>query len=144
MSDSFFKKENAKKKAKKKQEKNLRREERKTNNNKGQSLESMYAYVDENGIISTTPPDKKEKRDIRIDNILLGARPILSESIAKTGVISFYSDKGYGFITDDKTHEKIFFHNSDVLHPVKLKDKVSFEKKNTPRGENAINLKKYN
>lgn len=142
MGDSFFKKENAKKKAKKKQDKNLRREERKTNNNKGQSLESMFAYVDENGVLTSTPPEKKNKKEINPENILLGAKPVLQESTASTGVITFFSEKGYGFITDDETNSNIFFHNSDVSQPVKLKDKVSFEKKKTPRGDNAINLKK--
>lgn len=75
MGDSFFKKENAKKKAKKKQDKTLRREERKTNNNKGQALESMFAYVDENGTLTSTPPDKKNKKEISLENILLGANP---------------------------------------------------------------------
>jgi len=142
MGDSFFKKENAKKKAKKKQDKTLRREERKINNNKGQTLESMFAYVDENGILTSTPPDKKDKKDIGLENILLGARPIPVESTINTGVITFFSEKGYGFVTDDRTKGNIFFHNNDVLQPVKLRDKVTFEKKKTPRGDNAINLKK--
>jgi len=142
MGDSFFKKENAKKKAKKKQEKSLRREERKTNNNKGQSLESMYAYVDENGRLTSTPPDKKDKKEINPENILLGARPIPDEPAISTGVVTFFSEKGYGFVTDDITKDNVFFHNNDVSEPIKMKDKVSFEKKKTPRGDNAINLKK--
>lgn len=143
MSESFFKKENAKKKAKKKQDKFQRREERKTNNNKGQSLESMYAYVDENGVLTLTPPDRKAKKDISLENILLGARPVTTvESTLNTGIITFYSEKGYGFVTDDNTKNNIFFHNNDVSQQVKLKDKVSFEKKKTQRGDNAINLKK--
>ena len=142
MSDSFSKKENAKKKAKKKQEKALKREDRKTNNSKGQSLESMYAYVDENGVLSSVPPDGKAKTQINPENILLGARPVLEESPIKTGVVTFFSEKGYGFVTDDETQNNLFFHTSDVLQPVKLRDKVSFEKKRTPRGDNAINLKK--
>lgn len=143
MGDSFFKKENAKKKAKKKQDKTLRREERKTNNNKGQSLESMFAYVDENGTITSTPPDKKNKKEISLENILLGAKPIVVvEPTINKGVITFFSEKGYGFVTDDETKGNIFFHNNDVLQPVKLRDKVTFDKKKTPRGDNAINLKK--
>ena len=90
MGDSFFKKENAKKKAKKKQEKSLRREERKTNNNKGQSLEEMFAYVDENGQLTSSPPDKKDKTEINPENILLGASPIPDEPTINTGVITFF------------------------------------------------------
>lgn len=141
MSDSFFKKENAKKKAKKKQEKALKREDRKTNNSKGQSLESMFAYVDENGVISSVPPEKT-KTKINPETILLGARPITEESPIKTGIVTFYSEKGYGFVTDDATNSNLFFHTSDALQPVKLRDRVNFEKKRTPRGDNAVNLKK--
>lgn len=143
MSDSFFKKENAKKKAKKKQEKALKREDRKTNNNKGQSLESMYAYVDEYGNITSTPPDKSNREEINLDGILLGARPIEHvEEKPKTGVVTFFSDKGYGFITDDDSKDNVFFHSNDFLEPINLKDKVTYEIKTTPRGNNAINLKK--
>lgn len=142
MGDSFFKKENAKKKAKKKQDKTQRREERKTNNNKGQALESMFAYVDENGTLTSSPPDKKNKKEISLENILLGAKPIINiEPTINKGVITFFSEKGYGFVTDDETKSNIFFHNNDVLQPVKLGDKVTFDKKKTPRGDNAINLK---
>lgn len=143
MSDSFFKKENAKKKAKKKQEKAQKRIERKTNNNKGQSLESMFAYVDEYGNITSTPPEKRNKTEIDLDGILLGARPVEPAEIkVNTGIVTFYSDKGYGFITDDETKENVFFHSNDLLTSVSLKDKVTYDIKTTPRGENAINLKK--
>ena len=57
--ETFNKKEKEKKRLKKKQEKQLRKEERKANNNKGAGLESMLAYVDENGQITDTPPDKR-------------------------------------------------------------------------------------
>lgn len=143
MSDSFFKKENAKKKAKKKQDKILRREERQINNSKGQSLESMFAYVDENGNITTTPPDKSNKTEINPESILLGARPILEEEVTvKTGVITFFSEKGYGFLTDDQTKNNVFFHSNDLLTPVALKDKVTYDVKRTPRGDNAFDVKK--
>lgn len=145
MSDSFSKKENLKKRADKKKEKALKREERKTQNNKGKSLESMFAYVDENGVLSTTPPDERNKIEIDPENILLGARPKEEdegELLPKTGVVTYYSDKGYGFITDDVTKNNVFFHNSDISEPIKLKDKVSFEIKRTPRGDNATQLKK--
>jgi CspA family cold shock protein len=145
MSDSFSKKENLKKKADKKKEKALKREERKTQNNKGATLESMFAYVDEFGVLTTTPPDSRNKIDINPEDILLGAKPKEDdeeEFLPKTGVVTYYSDKGYGFITDDATKNNVFFHNSDISEPIKLKDKVSFEIKRTPRGDNAIQLKK--
>src|SRR5690606_15769889 len=135
MGDSFFKKENAKRKAKKRQEKELRREERKSNNNKGQPIENMFAYVDEFGVITTTPPDAKNKKEINVDKIE-------KETTTVTGSVTHYSDKGYGFITDDATKTNIFFHNNDLLQTVRLNDKVTFGKKKTPRGDNAIQIKK--
>ncbi|MET3731289.1 cold-shock protein [Moheibacter stercoris] len=145
MSDSFSKKENLKKRADKKKEKALKREERKTQNNKGKSLESMFAYVDEFGRITSTPPDQSKKEDINLDDIQLGAAPIeddAAEAVSPTGVVTYFSDKGYGFITDDKTKNNIFFHMNEFLEPIKLKDKVQFEIKKTPRGDNATQLKK--
>ena len=63
MADSFSKKKNFKKKKfKNKKKKAQRREERKANNNKGKELEDMFSYVDEFGRITTTPPEKKDKR----------------------------------------------------------------------------------
>lgn len=142
MGDSFFKKENAKRKAKKRQEKELKREERKNNNNKGQPIENMFAYVDEFGVITTTPPDRKNNKEIDVDKIVSGAAEIEKDPTTFTGSVTHYSDKGYGFITDDATKTNIFFHNNDLLQTVRLNDKVTFGKKKTPRGDNAIQIKK--
>jgi len=59
MPESFNKKESIKKNALRKKIKDQKREERKSNNNKGKGFESMLAYVDENGNLSNTPPEKK-------------------------------------------------------------------------------------
>lgn len=59
MADSFSKKENRKKKILKQKTKDQKKEERKLNNNKGKGFESMLAYVDENGQLSSTPPEIK-------------------------------------------------------------------------------------
>ena len=69
MADSFSKKENFKKKLQKQKEKALRREERKENNAKGKSLDDMIMYVDENGQLTSTPPDQREKVEIKIKEI---------------------------------------------------------------------------
>lgn len=58
MPDSFQKKESVKKNVAKKKLKDLKRQERKTSNNKGKGFESMIAYVDENGRLSSTPPER--------------------------------------------------------------------------------------
>ena len=50
--ETFSKKEREKKRLKKKKDKEEKKEERQANAKKGQSLEEMIAYVDENGNIT--------------------------------------------------------------------------------------------
>ena len=57
-SNQFIKRQKEEKRRKKKQEKEQRREERKQNS-VGGALEDMLAYVDENGNLTTEPPDKR-------------------------------------------------------------------------------------
>ena len=141
MADSFSKKENFKKKLQKKKEKALRREDRKENNDKGKSLDEMFMYVDANGQLTSTPPDNDERAEINLDNIQLGAAPIEAEEIIKTGIVTFLSEKGYGFITEDKTKENIFFHNNNCIDQIKKGNKVSFEKEKSPKGFSAAEIR---
>lgn len=141
MADSFSKKENFKKKQQKLKEKALRREERKENNDKGKSLDEMFMYVDANGQLTSTPPDQDAKLEIDLDNIQLGAAPIEAEEALKTGIVTFLSEKGYGFITEDKTKENIFFHNNNCIDPIKKGNKVSFEKEKSPKGFSATEIR---
>lgn len=141
MADSFSKKENFKKKVQKAKEKALKREERKTSNNKGKSLDDMIMYVDANGQLTSTPPDNAEREEIDINNIQLGAAPIEEEEVRKTGIITFFSEKGYGFITEDRSKENIFFHSNNCTEPVKKGNKVSYEKEKSPKGFSAVDIK---
>jgi len=142
MSESFSKKEKAKKKAKDKQDKAEKMKERKAQNNKGKSLEDMMAYVDEYGNLTSTPPDPKKRIEINLDDIQLGAAPIIPEDPTRSGTVSFFNEaKGYGFIMEDKTRENIFVHTNQLLQPVKEKDRVTFEKERTPKGYSAIKVK---
>ena len=59
MPESFNKKEANKKNVLRKKIKDQKKEERKLNNNKGKGLDSMIAYVDEYGNLSSTPPESK-------------------------------------------------------------------------------------
>ena len=136
MADSFSKKENFKKKQQKQKEKALRREERKTNNDKGKAAEFMY--VDAYGRLTSTPPE--ERLEVDIENIQLGAAPIEAEEPVKKGIVTFLSEKGYGFITEDNNKENVFFHSNNCEHPVKKGNKVSFEKEKSPKGYSAINI----
>jgi cold shock CspA family protein len=140
MADSFSKKENFKKKIQKQKEKALKREERKTSNNKGKALDEMFMYVDANGQLTSTPPDQEGKAEISLDDIRLGAAPIEAEEIRKTGIVTFFSEKGYGFITEDKTKENIFFHSNNCTELVKKGNKVSYEKEKSPKGYSAADI----
>lgn len=58
--ESFNKREKEKKRQKKKMDKKEKMEERKLHSSKGKSLDDMLAYVDENGNLSSTPPDPSQ------------------------------------------------------------------------------------
>ncbi|MBX2905532.1 MAG: cold shock domain-containing protein [Taibaiella sp.] len=144
MSETFSKKEKEKKKAKERQDKAQKMKERKENNAKGKSLEDMMAYIDENGNITSVPPDPSKKREIDLESIQLGAaKNEVNADPVRKGVVSFFNDaKGYGFIVDSETRENIFVHSNNLQHPVKERDRVTFETERTPKGMNAIKVKK--
>jgi len=144
--ETFNKKEKEKKRLKKKQEKQLRKEERKANNNKGAGLESMLAYVDENGQITDTPPDKtKKKVEIKAENIELGVpkKEVIEEDVIRKGKVAFFdTSKGYGFIRDLANEEKYFVHISGTLDEIGENDSVTFELEKGMKGLNAVRVKK--
>jgi cold shock CspA family protein len=142
--ETMQKKELEKKRAQKKKEKEQRKEERKANAKSGQSWESMMAYIDENGNITSTPPDPLKKRDIKVDDIVIGSRNLESHAspTIKTGTVTFFNaSKGFGFIKDAQSGESIFVHTSALLSPVKENDKVTFETEMTHKGYSALRVK---
>ncbi|HUH73788.1 MAG TPA: cold shock domain-containing protein [Chitinophagales bacterium] len=143
MADTFAKKERQKKKAKRKLDKAEKREERKTNNNKGKSLEEMTVYLDENGNFTDVPPEKQIKKKINAKDIQLGAANIVDTHLEYTGTVALlFTDKGYGFITDDETRANIFVHNNNFLEIIQEKDRVVYKKEKTPKGYAAVSVKK--
>ncbi|MBS1545104.1 MAG: hypothetical protein JST14_15820 [Bacteroidetes bacterium] len=58
--NAYIKKQKELQRKKKREEKLERKNERKKNS-AGGSLENMMAYVDENGNITSTPPEKKQQ-----------------------------------------------------------------------------------
>jgi cold shock CspA family protein len=141
--ETFNKQEVEKNKEKKRKEKEQRREERKANKGNS-SFEAMIAYVDENGNISSTPPDPTKKRVIKEEDIAIGVprQTGKPEIIARSGRITFFNDsKGYGFIKDLDTQESIFVHINNALSPLKEGDKVTFEVEMGPKGPSAIKVK---
>jgi cold shock CspA family protein len=146
MGETTAKKDKEKKKAKLKQDKAQKMMDRKTNNNKGKSLEDMLAYIDEDGNLSSTPPDPHKKKEINLEDIQLGAakpRPYDPQEAIRTGVVTYFNEsKGYGFINDLKSQQSVFVHVNQLSAPVKERDKVTFETESGPRGLSAIRVKK--
>jgi cold shock CspA family protein len=145
MAETFNKKEKEKKKQQKKKEKEQRKAERKANAKSGQSLEDMMAYVDENGNISSTPPDPGKKRVINENEIVLGSRNIEGATpvTSRKGRVTYFNTaKGYGFIKDLKTQESIFVHANALTVIIKENDLVSFETEKGVKGLNAVQVKK--
>jgi Cold shock proteins len=138
---SFNKKELEKKKEKKKKEKLKRKEERKASGG-STSFEDMIAYVDENGIITDTPPDPANKQKIEIEDIAVSIpkKEMVEEPILNGRVEHFNPDKGYGFIKNIATMDKYFFHISSAPASIKEGDKVTFELERGQKGMNAVRI----
>ena len=139
MADSFSKKENNKKKNKKLQDKQSRREDRKSNNNKGKSLDDMIVYVDINGNFTSVPPHL-QNRDEDLAAAKKSRNAVEAEDTVCNGTVTYTNEKGYGFITEEKTGENIFFHQGQISQPISKHDKVSFTKESTLKGDRAINI----
>ena len=138
--ESFSKKEREKLKLKKKQDKEKKKEGREKS-----SLDDMIAYVDEYGMITSTPPDPLSKKQaVNVDDIKVSVpRQVdVPEDPVRTGVVTFFNEsKGYGFIKDSVTGESIFVHLNGLLQPVRERDKVVFETDRGLKGLNAIKVK---
>jgi cold shock CspA family protein len=143
---TYSKKENEKKRLKKQKDKQEKKEERQANAKKGQSLEDMMAYVDENGNISSTPPDPKKKKVFNTDDIQIGIarqEDLIDENPVKKGTVTFFNEsKGYGFIKNTETQESIFVHANGLVTQIKEGDKVSFEVEMGQKGPTAVKVSK--
>jgi hypothetical protein len=73
MADSFGKREKQRRKQERKKEKENRKSERQSQA-KSSSLEDMMAYIDENGNLSSLPPDPKRKNVISENEIVIGSQ----------------------------------------------------------------------
>ena len=118
---------------------------RKANAKDGKSLEDMMAYLDENGNLSSTPPDPNKKKTFRSEDMQISVpkyEPSEEESI-RSGVVTFFNEgKGFGFINDARTGERIFVHVNQLLERIVENDKVNFEVETGDRGLSAYNVKK--
>lgn len=141
MADTPNKKEREKKKELKRKEKLMRKNVRKENATGG-GLESMMAYVDENGIIRDTPQDPTTKTEILAENIEIGVPKKEEEDFDPTitGVVTFYeASKGYGFIKSDDG-ENFFMHNNNVSGIPAVGKRARFEKERGAKGWVAVKV----
>jgi len=144
-SQETFNKKNVKNnKEKKKKEKEKKKLERK-DNEKPSSLDDMIAYVDENGMITSTPPDPTRKAKIDSESIQISV-PKQEEAedldpIRKGTVTYLNESKGFGFIKDSQTQESIFVHVKNIIEEIKEGNLVTFEVQMGPKGPTATQVK---
>ncbi len=143
--ESFHKKDVRNKKEKKRKEKEKKKLARKENEKKS-SLEDMMAYVDENGMLVSEPPDPTKKKKINAEDVQLGVPNRNNETEGNTlrkGIVTFFNEsKGYGFIEDMETKESVFVHVNNILEEIKENNLVNFEIEKGPKGLTAVKVVK--
>ena len=142
---TFNKREKEKKRLSKRVEKQQKKEERKANS-QGGGLENMLAFVDENGVISNTPPDPSKKTVIKAESIEVSIpkRGKEEQPPIRKGRVEFFNEsKGFGFIKELESQEKFFVHVNGLLEEIKENNIVSFDIERGARGMNAINVRKW-
>lgn len=144
--ETFGKKEVRKKKEKKRIEKEQKRA-RKKNEGKKNSFDNMIAYVDEFGMITSTPPDPGKREEITAESIELDITANKQDSDAaslhKGVVIYFNGTKGYGFIRDLESNERIYVHASNLVDSIEENNIVTFNTGKGFKGASAINVKLF-
>ena len=143
--ESFNKKEIRNKKEKKRKDKEKKKMARKDSPKR--SMDDMIAYVDENGRISSVPPDPGKKTDIKLENIRIDIpkhSPEDKPDIIRKGVVTFFNaSKGYGFIKDMESQESVFVHVNNLLEDIKENNIVSFEIGMGQKGPSAMKVKLF-
>jgi len=142
--ESFQKKEVRNKKEKKRKEKEAKRLARK-DGDKPNSLDDMIAYVDENGMITDTPPDPDKKTEVKVEDIVIGVpkgEDLGPEDLIRKGTVTFFNQsKGFGFIRDGQSGESLFVHINNITEPITEGNSVSYEMERGPKGMMAVNVK---
>jgi cold shock CspA family protein len=140
------KREKEKQKIQQRVDKAEKMQERKANAQKGKNFDDMLAYVDENGNLSSTPPDPRMKKVFKQEDMQIGVpkqEEIEAENSERTGIVTFFNNaKGFGFVKDGQTGESAFIHVNQLSAPVKENDKVTYDVEKGFKGLNAVNVKK--
>ena len=134
------KRENEKKRLAKREEKLKRKENRKTHKS---SIDDMIAYVDEYGMISSTPPEENvKKKEINLEEIMIATpKKEDEEPVILRGRVEFFNEsRGFGFIKDLSGVEKYFFHVNNVVTEIKEGNVVTFDLERGIKGMNAVNI----
>ena len=143
MADSWKKKDREQKKQKEKNDKAEKMNNRKEKPKK--SFDDMIAYLDENGNLSSKPPDPRKKVEVKLEDIQIGVPeyvPPTEEELTRTGRVTFFNDaKGFGFIKDQVSQQSVFVHINNLETPIKENDKVTFQIEMGPRGAVATKVK---
>lgn len=136
------KRDNEKKRLAKREEK-LKKKESKKLSGKTNSFDDMIAYVDENGMITSTPPaDDIQKEEINPDEIVIATpKKEEEEPVILRGRVEFFNvAKGFGFIKDLAGVEKYFFHVNNTVSEITENDIVTFDLERGLKGMNAVNV----
>lgn len=141
--ETFNKRAKEQKRLKERQDKREKMEERKLNKQKGLKLEDMMAYVDDNGNITDKPQDPRLKKVFRLEDIRIDIPAGNERDSTHTGKLQFFdNEKGFGFIIDDATQNRVFLHHSNIDFPAQLNDSLKFDVQPGERGPVAINVSK--
>lgn len=135
------KRENEKKRIAKREEKLKKKESKKLSGTS--SFDDMIAYVDENGMISSTPPaDNMKKEEINPDEIIIATpKKTEEEPTILRGRVEFFNEsRGFGFIKDLSGVEKYFFHVNNVVDNIVENNIVTFDLERGVKGMNAVNI----
>ena len=144
--ETYGKKEVRIKKEKKRKEKEQKRALRRSEVKKS-SFDDMIAYVDEFGMITSAPPDPDKKTTVLAEDIELNPvknKPEAANDFLRKGEVTFFNQsKGFGFIRDMGTNQKIFVHANDLLEPVIENNLVVFEIVKGKKGPSAVKVKLF-
>ncbi|WP_278623222.1 cold shock domain-containing protein [Parabacteroides gordonii] len=144
---SVDKRENEKKRLAKRAEKQKKKDEKKLSG-KTSSFEDMIAYVDENGVITSTPPEENpQKEEIKQEEIMISTpKKEKEEPVILKGKVDFFNtSKGFGFIKELSSGERYFFHVNNILSSaINEGDIVTFDLERGLKGMNAINIRLEN
>ena len=134
------KRENEKKRLAKREAKLKRKEGRKSTKS---SFDDMIAYVDENGMITSTPPaENVKKEEINLDEIIIATpKKEDEEPVILRGRVEFFNEaRGFGFIKDLAGVDKYFFHVNNVVGNISEGNIVTFDLERGVKGMNAVNI----